>query len=61
MAKMGRPPKTEDERQTTTLRLRLTAADDATIRQAAASAGESLSAWMRGVLLRAARRKLRRG
>lgn len=58
---MGRPLKAEDERQTKTLRLRLTADDDTTIRQAAEAASKSLSAWARDALLRAARRRLRRG
>ncbi len=60
MAKMGRPPKTEEERQTRTLRVRLTSADDQTIRQAAEAAGKSLSAWVRDVLVRAAKRRLNR-
>ena len=52
-AKMGRPPKPPDERQTERLELRMTAAELAQIEGAAKG---KLATWCRETLLRAARR-----
>lgn len=59
MARTGRPPKPEAERQTETIRLTLKAADDALIRRAVERSGLKLAAWLRDRALRAARRELR--
>lgn len=58
--KRGRPPLPESEKTGAALRLRMRPDQEALIRKAANAAGESLSAWSRAVLERAARRQLRR-
>lgn len=51
----GRPPVAPENRRDAEIRVRLTAAERATLD--AALDGEPLSEWCRGVLLRAARRR----
>lgn len=57
MAKMGRPPKSPDERRTESMKLPLTAAEKAAIESAAEVDGEKPVTWARDVLLRAAKRR----
>jgi len=58
MVKMGRPPKDESLKMTIPLRVMLTADQKKAIDQAAALEGQEVSAWVRPVLLEAARRRI---
>jgi hypothetical protein len=55
--KMGRPPKPADEQASEIVALRLTADERAECERAAKRADVKLSAWIRSVVLRAARRR----
>lgn len=55
--KRGRPPKPDGERAEEVFQIRLTAADKAAWREAAERAGESLAAWIRDRLDKAAKRE----
>jgi uncharacterized protein (DUF1778 family) len=57
--KIGRPTKTDDEKRSTYLRVRLTQAQERTIKDAAEHAGISVSAWAVERLLRCARNELK--
>lgn len=54
---MGRPKKTDDERKTSVLRIRLTGDERRLLAVAASSSGLGISSWARNVLLRSAKRK----
>lgn len=54
--KIGRPPKAPEHKYSEVIYIKATAADRAAIEAGAAAAGEPLTTWARGVLLRAAKR-----
>jgi uncharacterized protein (DUF1778 family) len=59
--KMGRPPKSAEDRRDSPLPLRFTAAERAMLDQAAEASGESTTAaWARPVLVQAAKRAIRK-
>jgi len=55
----GRPPKPPDERKTASMKLPLTAEEKERIERAARVDNEKPVTWSRGVLLRAAMRRLK--
>ena len=56
--RMGRPPLSEEEKRSDTIRFRATSEDREILEAAAEAKGLDLSAWMRDVLLRSARKVL---
>lgn len=55
-AKMGRPPKAEEQRKASSINLRLTAEERREVDAAAERAGVPVSEWVRRVILEAAGR-----
>ncbi|MGC1275993.1 MAG: hypothetical protein WBC44_19990 [Planctomycetaceae bacterium] len=60
-AKMGRPPKTPDERRVETIRVPLTEAEKAVIDTAAERDGAKVTTWAREALLKAAKKRAASG
>jgi predicted HicB family RNase H-like nuclease len=60
VAKPGPKPRPPEDRQASQLQIRINAADKAVLAAAAARSGKTLSAWAKGVLLRAAKRQSER-